>query len=75
MRNDSLSDLIALLEAEVERLKVDLETFRLSQHPSRDRIVRELVDQIDARQDRLEELQAIRRAQADPDEGSVPQLD
>ncbi|MEM1229693.1 MAG: hypothetical protein AAGI15_04090 [Pseudomonadota bacterium] len=75
MRNDSLTDLIALLEAEVERLKVDLETFRLTQHPSRERIVRELVDQIDARQDRLEELEAIRREQAGPDAGSAPEVD
>ncbi len=57
--NESLDDLIALLAAEIERLKVDLETFRLSSHPNRERLVRELVDAIDERQDRLEELVAL----------------
>jgi acyl-CoA reductase-like NAD-dependent aldehyde dehydrogenase len=62
--NESLDDLIALLTAEVERLKIDLETFRLSSHPNRARLVRELVDAIDERQDRLEELAALQDSTA-----------
>lgn len=58
--NDSLDELIALLEAELERLKVDLETFRLTDNPARHAITAELVRAIDERQDRLEELTALR---------------
>ena len=64
--NDSLDELIALLEAELERLKVDLDTFRLTNNPARQEITAELVRAIDERQDRLEELTAL-RAQAPAD--------
>ncbi len=65
--NDSLENLIELLGAEVERLKVDLETFRLTESPNRDRVIAELIRAIDLRQDRLIELQALQQAvRSDP---------
>ncbi|MGI9326895.1 MAG: hypothetical protein ACR2PZ_16875 [Pseudomonadales bacterium] len=67
--NDSLDELINLLSAEIERLKVDLETFRLTQNPARERVIAELIRAIDTRQDRLTELEALR-----DDVRSNPQL-
>lgn len=65
--NESLDELIALLTAEIERLKVDLETFRLTDNPAKRQITAELVRAIDERQDRLEELMALRTPPADSD--------
>ncbi|MFK7913123.1 MAG: hypothetical protein AB8B93_04350 [Pseudomonadales bacterium] len=58
--NESLDELIALLVAELDRLKVDLDTFRLTDNPAKKQITAELVRAIDERQDRLEELTALR---------------
>lgn len=58
--NDSLDELINLLTGEIERLKVDLETFRLTDNPAKDQVIAELIRAIDERQDRLEELTALR---------------
>ena len=58
--NESLDELIVLLQQELERLQVDLETFRLTDNPAKQQITAELVRAIDERQDRLEELLALR---------------
>lgn len=68
--NESLDELIALLTAEIDRLKVDLETFRLTDNPAKRQITAELVRAIDERQDRLEELTALRA----PPAGSGPEI-
>jgi len=61
--NRSLDDVISLLEREIRRLKESLETYRLSQHPDRQEIVRWHVRTLDERQDALERLQAMLLAQ------------
>ena len=62
--NDSLDDLLDLLRAEIARLKVDLETFRLTRNPNREALIAQLIRAIDERQDRLEALQALRLERA-----------
>ena len=57
--NRSLDDVIELLEREIERLKMSLETYRLSSHPERAEIVRWHVRTLDERQDALEETQSL----------------
>lgn len=57
--NRSLDDVIGLLEQEIERLKVSLETYRLSNHPDRISIVRWHVRTLDERQDTLEDLRSL----------------
>ena len=57
--NRSLDDVIGLLEQEIERLKVSLETYRLSDHPDRISIVRWHVRTLDERQDTLEDLRSL----------------
>ncbi len=54
------------LEGELERLKENLETHRLLDHPQQQRVVRQLIEDIDERQDRLDELNLLIAA------GSVP---
>lgn len=54
------------LEGELERLKENLETHRLLDHPQQQRIVRQLIDDIDERQDRLDELNLLIAAGAAP---------
>ena len=54
--NNSLDDVIVLLEREVERLKASLETIRLSAHPDRNALIRWHVQQLDERQDALERM-------------------
>jgi hypothetical protein len=49
----------AALEGELERLQENLETHRLLDHPEQQNIVRQLVRDIDERQDRLLELNAL----------------
>ncbi len=61
--NRSLDDVIALLEREIRRLKESLETYRLSQHPDRNEIIRWHVRTLDDRQDALEHLRAMLLAQ------------
>lgn len=57
--NRSLDEVIELLEREIERLKQSLETYRLSEHPKRDEIIRWHVRTLDERQDALEDLRAM----------------
>ncbi len=55
----SIDQVVSLLEAEIERLKESLETYRLSNSPNRDEIIRGHVRTLDERQDALEELQKL----------------
>ncbi len=57
--NTSLDEVLDLLAQEVERLQVALEFYRLSDHPEKDKLIRWHVQQIDARQDRLEDVKAM----------------
>jgi hypothetical protein len=57
--NQSIDDVIDLLEREIERLQASLETYRLSTHPRRSDIIRWHVRSLDERQDALEELRAL----------------
>lgn len=61
--NRSLDDVISLLEREIRRLKESLETYRLSEHPDRNEIIRWHIRTLDERQDALERLQAMVLAQ------------
>lgn len=61
--NQSLDDVIAMLEREIRRLKESLETYRLSQHPKRNEIIRWHVRSLDERQDALDELRTMLLAQ------------
>jgi len=60
--NETLDDVILLLEREIERLKTSLETFRLTK-PSditqQQEIIRWHVRTLDARQDTLDELKDL----------------
>lgn len=62
----------AALEGELERLKENLETHRLLDHPEQQTIVRQLIRDIDEREDRLHELNAL-IARDDPD-SSAPTM-
>ena len=57
--NTSLDEVLDLLAQEVERLQVALEYYRLSEHPDKEQLIRWHVQQIDARQDRLEDIKAL----------------
>lgn len=57
--NTSLDEVLDLLAQEVERLQVALEYYRLSEHPDKQQLIRWHVQQIDARQDRLEDIKAM----------------
>lgn len=57
------------LEGELERLKENLETHRLLEHPEQQSIVRQLIRDIDEREDRLHELNIL-IASSDPDQNS-----
>lgn len=63
--NRSLDDVISLLEREIRRLKESLETYRLSEHPNRNEIIRWHVRTLDEREDALERLRAMLLAQQD----------
>jgi uncharacterized membrane protein YgaE (UPF0421/DUF939 family) len=67
--NRSLDDVISLLEREIRRLKESLETYRLSNHPNRNEIIRWHVRTLDERQDALERLRAMLLSQRDIDHG------
>jgi Arc/MetJ-type ribon-helix-helix transcriptional regulator len=54
-----INEVISLLESEIERLKESLETYRLSNSPNRDEIIRRHVRTLDERQDALAELQKL----------------
>lgn len=68
--NRSLDDVISLLEREIRRLKESLETYRLSEHPDRNEIIRWHIRTLDERQDALERLQAMVLAQRE-ESGSI----
>ena len=57
--NTSLDEVLDLLAQEVERLQVAVEYYRLSEHPDKQQLIRWHVQQIDARQDRLEDIKAM----------------
>lgn len=54
--NESLSDVICLLEREIERLKASLETFRMTHSPQKQDLIRWHVRTLDDRQDTLDDL-------------------
>lgn len=66
--NRSLDDAIAMLEREIRRLKESLETYRLSEHPKRNDIIRWHVRTLDERQDALEQLRTMLLAQQREDD-------
>ena len=55
----SLEDVLDLLANEIERLQISLDTYRLSDHPSKQSLIRWHVQQIDARHDRLDEIKQM----------------
>lgn len=57
--NESLDDVIALLEREIRRLETSLETYRLSSHPRRREIIRWHVSAIDERYDALRRVRRM----------------
>lgn len=63
--NESLDDVILLLEREIRRLKESLETYRSLPHPRRHEIIRWHVRTLDERQDALERLRLMLLAQQD----------
>lgn len=63
--NRSLDDVVSLLEREIQRLQESLETYRLSNHPNRNEIIRWHVRTLDERQDALERLRAMLLEQRD----------
>ncbi len=63
--NQTLGDVIELLEQEIERLKVSLDNYRLSRHPHRQELVRWHVRALDERQDALEDLKQMVLAERD----------
>lgn len=65
--NQSLDDVIQLLEREIQRLKESLDTYRLSGHPQRGDIIRWHIRTLDERQDALERLRVMLLAQQDAD--------
>lgn len=68
--NRSLDDVVSLLEREIRRLKESLETYRLSNHPNRNEIIRWHVRTLDERQDALERLRAMLLEQRDESGGT-----
>ncbi len=60
--NNSLDDVIVLLEREIERLKESLETIRLSAHPDRSQLIRWHIQTLDERQDALEQMKQLMAA-------------
>ena len=63
--NTSLDEVLDLLAQEVERLQAALEFYRLSEHPDKEQLIRWHVQQIDARQDRLDDIKAMILARGD----------
>jgi len=57
--NNSLDDVIVLLEREIERLQASLETIRLSDHPDRGALIRWHIRSLDERQDALDHMKAL----------------
>jgi hypothetical protein len=61
--NQSLDDVILLLEHEIQRLRESLETYRTLPHPKRNEIIRWHIRTLDERQDALERLRLMLLAQ------------
>lgn len=59
------------LEGELERLKENLETHRLLDHPDQQSIVRALIRDIDEREDRLAELRALIASRGAPPDATT----
>lgn len=57
--NTSLYDVLDLLATQVEKLQASLEFYRHSKRPDRQEIVRWHVEQIDHRQDRMDEIKSL----------------
>jgi len=57
--NNSLNDVVVLLEREIERLQLSLETIRLSNNPDRSELIRWHIRTLDERQDALEQMRAL----------------
>ncbi|MBV1904797.1 MAG: hypothetical protein KUG75_01870 [Pseudomonadales bacterium] len=57
--NESISDVICLLEREIERLKASLETFRIIEHKQKDELIRWHIRTLDERQDMLDDLRRM----------------
>jgi hypothetical protein len=57
--NNSLDDVIVLLEREIERLQLSLETIRLSNHAERNELIRWHIRTLDERQDALDQMKAL----------------
>ena len=55
----TLEGVLELLAKEIERLQVSLDTYRVSDHPSKQALIRWHVQQIDARHDRLDEIKQM----------------
>jgi hypothetical protein len=55
----SLEGVLDQLANEIERLQLSLDTYRLSDHPSKQALIRWHVQQIDARHDRLDEIKQM----------------
>jgi hypothetical protein len=62
--NNSLDDVIVLLEREIERLQASLETIRLSNHADRAALIRWHIGALDERQDALDRMKAMLSATA-----------
>ncbi|MCR9261127.1 MAG: hypothetical protein NXH95_15490 [Pseudomonadaceae bacterium] len=55
----TLEGVLELLAREIERLQASLDTYRSSDHPSKQALIRWHVQQIDARHDRLDEIKQM----------------
>jgi hypothetical protein len=68
--NESLDDVILLLEREIRRLKESLETYRSLSHPRRNEIIRWHVRTLDERQDALERLRIMLLVEQDDEDST-----
>ncbi len=66
--NNSLDDVIVLLEREIERLKESLETIRLSTHSDRNALIRWHIQTLDERQDALDQMKQLIAATTPPND-------
>ena len=57
--NRSLHDVLDLMAHKTERLKVVLDYYRLVELPDKDARIRQLIAEIDRRQDKLDELKRL----------------
>ncbi len=64
--NESLEDVVALLEAEIARLRESLEVHRLSRSPNRRRNIQRHIQLLDDREGALADLKAMLAARDTP---------